>query len=509
MKDATNRRPVVGGAPWAWVLAISVLAVVVRLPGLRQPLDRDSAAYAVIGRGLWHGLLPYRDVFDHKQPLVYVPYALIDALGAGSIGVRVVAMLAAATTGALLVCLAPLIGRARAVAAGALCVAVGALPAVEGYDLNAEHLLAPVSAAAVVLAIRRPASGSTPGLCGFLLGLALLCKATALFVAPAVLLPLLACARSWRHRRSQALGVLAGGLLATMPVLLVYLVSGAFDDLLDANITYNRAYLELAQPTPGRFFTPEPRLVGVLVLSGLLAAALRLTLTAAARGTVLTILVWLLGAWAGAKLGARDFAHYFAPVVPPACLLLLLPPGARERAAWPARGVAAAQAALIVANLLPATWETAAMFRRSPLEVTAFVYGDTARRVWSQYAPVGSFLQSQKQPGDTLFVAGAEPGFYLFSGLGVVGRYIYDYPLLLSPRRQQELEQQLCQTPPDWLILPYGAEWPDYLAPVDPRAYVLVHVADPVHVYALRRQDPCSAAVADVRELQRAETSRR
>jgi hypothetical protein len=41
--------------------------------------------------------------------------------------------------------------------------------------------------------------------------------------------------------------------------------------------------------------------------------------------TVWTTLVWLVGAGICAKLGNRDFAHYFAPPVVPACILITLP----------------------------------------------------------------------------------------------------------------------------------------------------------------------------------------
>jgi hypothetical protein len=40
---------------------ILVLAIVVRLPGLAVPVNRDISAYATIGARLGYGELPYRD----------------------------------------------------------------------------------------------------------------------------------------------------------------------------------------------------------------------------------------------------------------------------------------------------------------------------------------------------------------------------------------------------------------------------------------------------------------
>ena len=36
----------------------------------------DSNLYFTIGRGMTEGLMPYRDLFDHKGPLIFVLYAL-------------------------------------------------------------------------------------------------------------------------------------------------------------------------------------------------------------------------------------------------------------------------------------------------------------------------------------------------------------------------------------------------------------------------------------------------
>ena len=65
----------------AGLIVCAVLAVVLRWPAYGMPWDRDASVYAVIGRGLGWGDLPYRDLFDHKQPLIYPVYGVIDALG--------------------------------------------------------------------------------------------------------------------------------------------------------------------------------------------------------------------------------------------------------------------------------------------------------------------------------------------------------------------------------------------------------------------------------------------
>ena len=66
----------------AWLLLAAVLLVGARLPGFLVPMDQDSGCYAAIGRWWVHGVLPYRDVWDHKPPAIYlIPAALELATG--------------------------------------------------------------------------------------------------------------------------------------------------------------------------------------------------------------------------------------------------------------------------------------------------------------------------------------------------------------------------------------------------------------------------------------------
>ena len=64
-------------------LSISLLLVatlgltwLLRMNFWGQPLQLDEGVYSYIGWGMFEGLVPYRDVFDHKPPGIYLLYAL-------------------------------------------------------------------------------------------------------------------------------------------------------------------------------------------------------------------------------------------------------------------------------------------------------------------------------------------------------------------------------------------------------------------------------------------------
>jgi len=63
-----------------WFLGALAFVVLRALPDLRFPLGRDQATYCLIGQGLLHGQLLYRDLWDNKPPGIFYVYALITKL---------------------------------------------------------------------------------------------------------------------------------------------------------------------------------------------------------------------------------------------------------------------------------------------------------------------------------------------------------------------------------------------------------------------------------------------
>ena len=323
------------------------IAVALRLPAFDLPLNRDEALYATVGSfGGFFDVLPYADVFDHKQPLIYPVYWLLDLvaprkLGAIRLAAAVPPGLAAA---ALVLTLAPWIGRVRALAAGGLVLVATASVLVEGTDLNTEHLLVLTGALPVLYALAQTRSRWrwTPVVCGLLLGLAILTKAVAVFVIPAVVLPLLAGAAERGGSRRELVLFAAAAAVLPLGVAVFYAAVGALDDLWYANYTFNRLYVD---STPRRLL-PVGR--GEILKLVTLGAAVGVVALVAQRGRSLlagTLLLWLAGAAVGAQLSGRGYPHYYAPVLVPACALICLPV-VRPDGAPVVRNVAAAVAAV-------------------------------------------------------------------------------------------------------------------------------------------------------------------
>ena len=440
------------------VAACLAAAIVLHVPALDQPLDRDTALYAAIGQRLGIHTLPYRDLFDHKQPLIHWLYGVLDLIAPQSLAaIRVAAAIPSAlTAAALLLFLEPIAGPRRAVLAAALVILAGASNLIEGTDLNSEHLLVLPAAVTVLwaLALDRPGVPGDPfaiGVCG---GFAILAKATGGVTALAALIPLVAYARARGESPVRAVVRFALGLAAPLAIVLaVYAAAGGLDDLVFANLTYNSRYVG----DQGFTLTPHgPFPVQLLMAAALGCALVRLTEYEGRDVLGWTLLAWLLGAWLGAQASGRGFPHYYAPLVPPAAALLALPAGRRLRVVHTGAVALGAVAAVLIA--LP----VAANFGRSGDDIAREVYGSEQFERWEPADEVGRFLRRRAHRGDALYVVGSEPQYYWRSGLPGVNRWLFDYPLELAPERVLPDLSAVCESGPRFVVVLVPRTAPGY-----------------------------------------------
>lgn len=64
-----------------WAMLASFIIVALRVFVADYQIDWDEELYFQIAKGWSDGLVPYRDIFDHKPPLLYVYYSLFSGFG--------------------------------------------------------------------------------------------------------------------------------------------------------------------------------------------------------------------------------------------------------------------------------------------------------------------------------------------------------------------------------------------------------------------------------------------
>ncbi|MGN0996387.1 MAG: hypothetical protein ACI4PG_05730 [Candidatus Ventricola sp.] len=208
----------------------------------------DSNLYFTIGRGMTQGLMPYRDLFDHKGPLIFLIYAagalLSDTSFLGVFALEVLSLtamlffawrtvtlygegrltlLAIPVTALVTVCTAAFNqgGSAEEFCLGALSIGLyAALRCLRGEERPARLHAAFGAAMGWVLWIKYTD-------CGLFFGLGL-----------CVLLEAL-CARGLRQAIGAALAMLAGLAAVTLPIAVVLGVNGVLDDMAQAYFIQN------------------------------------------------------------------------------------------------------------------------------------------------------------------------------------------------------------------------------------------------------------------------------
>lgn len=251
---------------WAWLVCFGCAAVLLLFCSGTSPLYNghdwtDANTYLTMGRGLLHEVVPYRDLFDHKGPLLYFVYALGALLSpSGFFGIY---LLQAAALGTALfflyqTALLVLEDSARAAVCTAalpiflLTAGIYYLPANLDYGGgSAEEFCIPLLAAALWLSARcefRGHWGWGPMLAmGVLAGCVCLIKFNLVLFWVGLLLPVFLrflVRRAWREFfLSLAWGAL-GGSISVAPYLLYGAATGSLDDFFRCYILFNRSYAE-------------------------------------------------------------------------------------------------------------------------------------------------------------------------------------------------------------------------------------------------------------------------
>lgn len=496
----------------AWLAAATALALAVRLPFDLRPLYIvDEAVFALGARAILEGGLVYRDVWDHRGPLLHYVYAVVFAL----VGLDSMVAVHVVTTGALVLetvlvyrLAAACVSRAAAAGAAFLFAfysTFGGQPS-DTLAANAEiwtNLFVLAGLDALLRALR--GDGRWPyALAGVCLGLAAITKQVAYLLYPLpVLAVLLGPAWGLTDRRPalrarvSRLVLLTAGFLAPLAALLGYYAwRGALGDLVTLFVRYNVYYLRafytsgsapagdvlarLATGLAQTIRTPfSPRYTFALGALASLAVVARVL----ARRRPLAGLdpvppqLWLVCAWLALAavptlLLGRAFLHYYLLLLPAVCVL----------AAWllarALQACAGRPPATLVAGIL-----LAAILLQGIHRQVVDVLVPTPDRSGEILEQVASAVASRTRPDERIFFWGWPTELYVLAHRAAASRFVF-VPFLtgLTPRGLRQGE-------PGRPGYPGASElWLDDLVRRRPKLIIDGHRADPSLVdYPLTR----------------------
>ncbi len=422
--------------------------------------NRDSGVYLYTAQRMLAGEAPYRDVWDHKPPLVYLIDLAPVRTGAPLWGLWL--LVAGSIAGAawlLWSILQSTFGRLPAAAAvTAACVLLAAtfkgnLPEEYGLLLQAGAVW---GFSKLVSGRARPPWVSA-GAIGVMGALAVLLKPTLIGLWPAMTLTLLAtpvAAASRRERLGVLFAGLAGGAGGLALAAAVMAQAGLWPAFWDSAIVYNLFYATGGDRW-SRWSESLARLglpgllalggVGVLYLLGVWAWRRHRRSDRLAPGVLALALLPVIDLPIEALLSAgsgRLYLQYLTPWVPAVALLAASTARSWLPEGWTARPGRVATAVLALG--------LAASTTLTGMKV------NSRRAESAQVRLAVEAVEARSQPGSTVLVWGAETQILVLSGRQAPSRYAYLYPLLTrgyaNEERVAEFAGDLWANPPALVI---------------------------------------------------------
>ncbi len=420
------------------LIAICLLPIVLYLPSMGSPFERDEGVYATVAQGLLKGQMPYRDLFDNKPPLVYAWYAFSFLLfGKHVVAPRIVAsVLLSLTTLSLFSQTRMVFPRGVAyVAAGLFGLSTG-LPFVALHANTEAYMLLPLMTSLVAFTVGVRKGGERWFLLsGALCGTAMMTKQVAFWNLVALMavggaLRWKADGLSWRTFRP-SLCLFGGALGAVALVAVPFALTGSLGDLFYANVSYNWLYVGVLSYSERLVDFASGTAYFAAVAAPLAGGAIWGFLTLIRRRKQpldYLLLAWALASAAGVATGGRFFPHYFLQLMPAAAVLtaLVVYEVVTGRRVRPIGRTAAAIAALMVTVSIGTVTVMYLAPRAAEERVAESV---AAQKEWEGNSQqLGEYIKAVTKPDDKIFNFGREAPIYFYADRRPAVRYFSDWP---------------------------------------------------------------------------------
>lgn len=446
--------------PWSAVCAVSIFFACL-LQFIVFSFGRDQSIYAVLGDGILHGKLPYRDLWDFKPPGIFFVYAFAQALfGTSMLAPRIFEMLGLCLLGASFVFLAK-----RWFGSRLLGIWAAALAVFIHSQLDFWHTSQPETYGAILTALglalavheenaKRPAVHWIA--IGLVFGLAGLMKPHLL--AGGTVVAAYLATRQRQHIRASLrylLPILTIGTAALVPILatcLWFWSKGAWAALKWTLFEFAPGYTALtyqSQSALRLFYAAVEeasfRFSAIVAVGLVLAFALAPEHRREREGLFVLLGVCMVH-FAGIAMQSKFYQYHFSATLPFLSLIATLgfgklwftlkQPG-RQRAAIFVVGISSLASMRVATNDVPLGYWARASERLRFL-VSQSSYANREQLDAALYHVAGYSLVDNQQisrtvaqltkPDDSIFVWGFEPAIYLFSKRAPASRFIYNVP---------------------------------------------------------------------------------
>ena len=422
----------------ACIVASMILPLLLYLPFLTEPFEKDEGFYAAVAQLILHGDLPYRDSFDNKPPVVFGWYAISFLLFGEHVWAPrlLVSMLLSVTTGLIYIQGRLLFSRREAlIAAFAFATSIGVIRF--HTNANTEYfMLLPMVAGLLTFTLGMRGGGRWWFfLSGIMHGIAIMTKETSVFNFGFLMLwaifPM--CRnRALDFKVLTSLSVMAAGCaLAVFAIILPFVLLGAGNEFFDTAIVYTLQYVgdrSAAQRITDMILTAVfPLAVACPWLILVFFATFRLS------GDRWHWLVfgWLLASEASILFVGRFYAHYYAILLPG--MGLVAPLGVRYlKSQWEKSRIL--PVLVMVSTIGLAIWFNGpAYVQDSPADRHLAKFpGDPQAEFEVQSPDLAAYIADNTLPGDKIYNLGFQAETYFYADRRSPTKYMFDRPFAVD-----------------------------------------------------------------------------
>jgi len=454
--------------------AVMIFALLLQLPFLSVPLERDEGEYAYIARLLLHGGVPYRDAFNQKPPVIFLLYGISFLLFGESI--EAIHLFKSLYTLVTLAAFYPLarkfFSREVSLLAVAALAVLASEPAFQANAANTEIFLLLPMILGFYLLFEFFKRGDILHL--FLSGLA---AGTAFMIKQVVLFPILLMMIYLFHdvikKKGPVLqglfihfGIFAiGGGLPFFSLVLFFWRHGALNDFWQCAFMHNFRY---SRNIPLQYYLPvfqqimgDRLLLPNILLFFFMGIGLLFIVSGKRKGKERLFWVWFfLFSVPGVIVGGYFRPHYFILLHPAMAILTAvgivsaIKPMIHDlkmRAVW--KNILYW---IIVAGILgsPVYYAREIYFQRDPILKSKAIY---TTNPFTEALEIGRYLKDHTDPEDSIFIFGSEPEMLFYAQRRSTTRYIIFYPLLSgmkdSLEQQKKAFQELSASKPKYIVI--------------------------------------------------------
>ena len=486
------------------LILLVLLVLTLRIPTLFDPhWYGDEEIYLTLGLALKKGLVFYKDIFDHKPPLIYFTAAL-----AGSVmWFRFILAVVNAINIVYFWLLSHLILEKRpAIVASFIFGILSTIPLIEGHISNGELFMILPSTIATYLLYRsikfkKFATSKTYLLVGFWFSIAFLFKVPIIFDFVAITI-FWVLFRYPKHNLITNLKVFITsqpwlvvlGFLTPITVSIIYYASkGAFNSYVQTallqNIGYISAWRDTATDTARSSLISNPLVWRLIIIAGL--TSLLYYLRRKLSTPIIFLIIWTSFSIYGALLSNRPYPHYLIQPLVPGSLLITFIIFSNKIRDW-IIGIAAS--IILIGFLIEngfSSYPTLPYYhqflRFATGQINLQEYHATFPKVTKNYA-IADYISKLTTHHDRIFIWGEEPAIFALSRRLPVGRYVVSFHIRDFPNGFEDTIKAVSATPPAYIIV-FPDQVPEFrqLEAFIEANYILVNQIEDAFIFRLTK----------------------